>query len=77
MQISKRDSVTDNLNHKSIRVEVAVRTETTIREIIRIDTDQITDQIAHTEDNIDKDRSRSRYEQNFRRGNTYAGFSFC
>ena len=45
---------TDNLNHKSIRVEVEVRTGTTIREIIRIDTDLITDQIAETEDNIDK-----------------------
>ena len=45
---------TDNLNHKSIRVEVEVRTETPIKEIIRIDTDQITYEIAETEDNIDK-----------------------
>ena len=45
---------TDNSNHNSIRIEVKVRAETTIGEIIRIDTDQITDQIAETEDNIDK-----------------------
>ena len=45
---------TDNSNHKSIRVEVEVRTETTIKEIIRIGTDQITGQIAETEDNVDK-----------------------
>ena len=45
---------TDNSNHKSIRVEVEVRTKTTIKEIIRIDTDQMTDQIAETEDNIVK-----------------------
>ena len=44
----------DNSNHKSIRVEVEVKTEITIREIIRTDTDQITGQIAETEDNIDK-----------------------
>ena len=45
---------TDNLSHKSIRVEVEVRTGTTIREIIRIGTYLITDQIAETEDNTDK-----------------------
>ena len=45
---------TDNSKHKSIRVEVEVRTKTTIKEIIRIDTDQMTDQIAETEDNIVK-----------------------
>ena len=45
---------TDNLNHKSIRVEVEVRTRTTIRENIRIDRDLITNQIAETVDNIDK-----------------------
>ena len=45
---------TDNSNHKSIRVDVEVKTEITIREIIRTDTDQITDQIVETEDNIDK-----------------------
>ena len=45
---------TDNLNHKSIRVEVEVRTEITIKETFRIGTDQITGQIAETEDNTDK-----------------------
>ena len=60
---------TDNSNHKSIRVEVEVRTETTIKEIIRIDTDQIKDQIAENRGQYRQDRSRSRYEQNFRRGN--------
>ena len=45
---------TDNLNHKSIREEVEVRTEITIKEIIRVDTDQITVQIAETGDNIEK-----------------------
>ena len=45
---------TGNLNHKSIRIEVEVRTETTIRETIRIGTHLITDQIAETEDNTDK-----------------------
>ena len=48
---------TDNLNHRPTTVEVEVRTETTIRETIRIDTDQITDQTAETEDNIDKTES--------------------
>ena len=48
------DSRTDNSNHKSIKVEVEVRTGITIRETIRIGTDLITDQIAETEDNIDK-----------------------
>ena len=41
-------------NHKSIRVEVEVRTGITIREIIQIGTDQITGQIAETEANTDK-----------------------
>ena len=45
---------TDNSNHKSIRVEVEVRTEITIKETIRIGRDQITGQIAETEDNEDK-----------------------
>ena len=43
-----------NSNYKSIRVEVEVKSEITIREMIRIGTDQITDQIAETEDNTDK-----------------------
>ena len=45
---------TGNFNHKSIRVEVEVRTGTTIREILRIGTGLIADQIAETEDNTDK-----------------------
>ena len=45
---------TDNLNHKSIRVEAEVRTGITIRETIKIDTDQITGQTAETGDNINK-----------------------
>ena len=44
----------DNSHHKSIRVEVEVRTGITIREIIRIGRDQITGQIAETEDNTDR-----------------------
>ena len=44
----------DSSNHKSIRVEVWVRTEITIREIISIGTDQVTGQIAETEDNTDE-----------------------
>ena len=45
---------TDNSNHKSIRVKVEVRIGITIREIIRIGTDLITNQIAETKDNTDK-----------------------
>ena len=43
-------------NNKYIRVEVEVRAEIaiTIQETIRIATDQITGQIAETEDNTDK-----------------------
>ena len=44
----------DSSNHKSIKVQVEVRTEITIRETIRIGIDQITDQIRVTEDNTDK-----------------------
>ena len=44
----------DNSNHKSIRVEVEVRTVITVREIVRLGTDLITDQIAGTENNTDK-----------------------
>ena len=44
----------DNSNHKSIRVEVEVKTGITIRETIRIGRDLIIDQIAVTEDNTDK-----------------------
>ena len=40
----------DNSNPKSIRVEVEVKTEITIRETIKIDRDQI----PVTEDNTDK-----------------------
>ena len=54
-KLATRDSgKTGNLNHKSIRVEADIRTGTTIREIIRIGSDPITDQIAETEDNTDK-----------------------
>ena len=45
---------TDNSNHISIRVEVVVRTEITIKETIRIGTDQITGQIEETGDSTDK-----------------------
>ena len=45
---------TGNLNLKSIRVEVEVRTEITIRETIRISSVLMTDQIAETEDKTDK-----------------------
>ena len=44
----------DSSNHKSIKVEVEVRTEITIRETIRIGTNQITGQTVVTEDNTDK-----------------------
>ena len=44
----------DNSNLKSIRVEVEVKTEITIRETIKIGTDHITDQTAETEDNTNK-----------------------
>ena len=44
----------DNSNHKSIRVEVEVRTEITVRETTKIGTDKITDQIVETEDSTDK-----------------------
>ena len=40
----------DNSNHKSIRVEVEVKTGITIRETTKINRDQI----AETEDNTDK-----------------------
>ena len=47
---------TDSSNHKYIRVEVEVKTKITItiKETIRTGTDQITGQIAETEDNTDK-----------------------
>ena len=44
----------DNSNPKSIKVEVEVKTEITIRETIKIGTDHITDQRAETEGNTDK-----------------------
>ena len=44
----------DSLNNKSIKAEVEVRIEITIRETIRTGTDQITGQIVETEDNTDK-----------------------
>ena len=45
---------TDISNHKSIRVEVGVKTEITIKDTIKIGTDQITNQRAETKDNRDK-----------------------
>ena len=47
---------TNSSNHKYIRVEVKVKIEITftIKGTIRIDTGQITGQIAETEDNTDK-----------------------
>ena len=68
-KLAKRDSRTDSSNHKSIRVDVEVRRGITIREIIRIGTNLITDQIAETEDNTDKTEAGLEYVQNFRRGN--------
>ena len=44
----------DSLSHKSIKVEVEVRIEITIRETIRTGTDHITGQTVVTEDNTDK-----------------------
>ena len=44
----------DSSNHKSIKVEVEVRTEITTRGTIRTGTDQLTNQIVVTEDNADK-----------------------
>ena len=44
----------DSSNHKSIKVEVEVITEITIRETIRTGTDQIMGQIVVTEDRTDK-----------------------
>ena len=44
----------DNSNHKSIKVEVEVRTEFTIRETIKTGIDQIINQIVVTEDITDK-----------------------
>ena len=41
----------DSLNHKSVRVEVEVRTGITIKDIIKTDIDQITGQIVETGDN--------------------------
>ena len=45
---------TDNSNPKSIKVEVEVRTEITIRETIKIGRDQIINQTTEAEDNTDK-----------------------
>ena len=44
----------DNSNHKSIRVEVEVKTWITIKETIKIGTDKITDEIVDIEDSTDK-----------------------
>ena len=44
----------DNSNHKSISIEVEVRTGITIRKTIKISTDKITDQIVETEDSTDR-----------------------
>ena len=44
----------DSSNPKSIKVEIEVRAQITIRETISTDTDQITGQIVVTEDNTDK-----------------------
>ena len=44
----------DSLNYKSIKIEVEVRTEITIRGTIRTGTDQIIGQVVVTEDNADK-----------------------
>ena len=44
----------DSSNHKSIKVQVEVRTEITTRGTIRTGTDQVIDQTVVTEDNTDK-----------------------
>ena len=44
----------DNSNHKSIRVEVEVRTGVTVREVTKIGTDKIKDHIAETAVGTDK-----------------------
>ena len=44
----------DNSSHKSIRVEVEVRTGVTVREIIKKGRDKMTDQIAETEVSTDE-----------------------
>ena len=44
----------DSSNHTSIKIEVEVRTEITIRGTIKIGTDQITDQIVVTKNNTDR-----------------------
>ena len=44
----------DNLDHKSIRVEVETRTEIIVKETTKIGRDKITDQIVETEDSTDK-----------------------
>ena len=44
----------EHSNHTSIRVEIEVRTEITVRETIKTGTDQITCQTAETEDNTEK-----------------------
>ena len=44
----------DSSNHKSLEVEVEVRTEITIKGPIRTGTDQVIDQTVVTEDNTDK-----------------------
>ena len=44
----------DNSSHKSIRVEVVVRTGITVREATKIGRDKITDQITETEDSTNK-----------------------
>ena len=44
----------DSSNHKSIKVEVEVKTEITMRKTIRTGKDQTTGQIVTTEDSTDK-----------------------
>ena len=45
---------TDSLNHRSITVEIEVKTEIAIKDTIRIGADQTTSQIAETGDNTDQ-----------------------
>ena len=58
----------DSLNHKSIKVEVEVRTGIAIRGPIRTGTDQIIDQIVGDRGQYRQDSGRPRYKQKYRRG---------
>ena len=58
-----------NLNPKYIKVEIEVKIEVTVREIIRIGIGQIIDQTVETEDNSGKTEADSDLSKNYRRNN--------